>query len=50
MHVTYMESLISLAKSFPELRFELLEIMIENLADFDTELLIGESFAHRHFT
>jgi hypothetical protein len=41
---------MSLAKSFPEMRFELLEIIIENLAYFDTELLFGENFSHRHFT
>jgi hypothetical protein len=49
MHQAYMDSLIRFCKAYPRFRFEILEIIIENLAYFDTELLLGENFSNKHF-
>ena len=49
MHETYLDSLIIFCKTFPKHRFDLLEIIIENLASFDTELLIGDNYTNKHF-
>lgn len=49
MHEAYLDSLILFCKAFPKHRFEILEIIIENLAYFDTELLIGDTYSNRHF-
>jgi phosphate starvation-inducible membrane PsiE len=49
MHEAYFDSVIIFIKAFPKYRFELLEIIIENLVYFDTEILIGDTYSSQHF-
>lgn len=44
-HIAYIESLLKLTENIPQHRFDILEIIIENLAYFDTEMRLGEEFA-----
>ena len=41
-HIAYIESLLMLTEKLPQHRFDILEIIIENLAYFDTEMRLGE--------
>lgn len=49
IHSLYLANLLDLAKHFPKHRTDLLEIAIENLVKFDTEILTGDDQVHRPF-
>lgn len=43
-HISYQKSMFELADKIPKHRIDFLEIVIENLAYFDTEMILGEEF------
>jgi len=42
MHQLFLEGVLDLGEQFKDYRTDLLEIIIENLASFDTEVLVGD--------
>lgn len=49
IHSFYLGNLLQLAISFPHFRTDFLEIIVENLAKIDTEVLSGDDWVHRPF-
>lgn len=41
--------MIELCKTFKSFRTDFLEIVVENLANFDTELVAGDEWVHKPF-
>ena len=48
-HTAYLDSLLALTMKLPTYRFEILEIIIQNLTYFDTEMQVGEEYTN-HFS
>lgn len=49
MHLLYLENMLQLCSQFREYRMDFLEIVIENLVNFDTELVLADEWVHRPF-
>lgn len=49
LHQLYLRNLIELCKSFRTYRTDLLEIIVENLANFDTEVVAADQWVHKPF-
>ena len=48
-HQLYMEGLVKLSEEYPGFRTDCLEMMVESLAQFDTEVVAGDEWVHRPF-
>jgi hypothetical protein len=48
-HLLYLTNMIQLARSIKNYRTDFLEIIVENLANFDTELVLGDEWVHKPF-
>lgn len=49
IHESYLSSILLLSKQYENYRTDLLEIVIENLVHFDTELVLADEWVHRPF-
>lgn len=49
IHSFYLENMLQICKSLPHLRTDCLEIIIENMTKFDTEIISGDDLVHRPF-
>jgi hypothetical protein len=48
-HLLYLNSMVYLCKTFLKYRTDFLEIIIENLVNFDTEVTLGDEWVHVPF-
>lgn len=48
-HVLYLDCMLQLCGQFKDYRMDFLEIIIENLVNFDTELVLADDWVHRPF-
>lgn len=48
-HTLYLGCMLTLCAQFKDYRMDFLEIIIENLVNFDTELVLADEWVHRPF-
>ena len=49
MHQLYMEGLMKLGRAVPERRTDMLEMVVESLVKFDTEVVGGDQWVHQPY-
>ena len=48
-HMLYLNNMLRLCRELKDYRMDFLEIIIENLVNFDTELVLADEWVHKPF-